>query len=142
MTDKLSKKERSANMSRIRSTNTRPEIIVRRALHQAGLRFRLHAKELPGRPDVVFRPDRVCILVHGCFWHGCTKCVDGLRVVKSNSAYWSDKVAENKARDLRNRRALKELGWKVLEIWECETSQPRRLGSLIAKIQKARATRP
>lgn len=129
-------------MSRIRSTNTRPEIIVRRALHQAGLRFRLHAKELPGRPDVVFRPDRVCILVHGCFWHGCTKCVDGLRVVKSNSAYWSDKVAGNKARDLRNRRALKELGWKVLEIWECETSQPRRLGSLIAKIQKARATRP
>lgn len=129
-------------MSRILSTDTSPEIAVRRALHLAGLRFRLHAKELPGRPDVVFRPDRVCVLVDGCFWHGCPKCIDGLRKVKSNSVYWLAKVAGNKARDMKNRRALKELGWKVFEIWECETKEPNRLRDLVAQVRAARSRRP
>jgi DNA mismatch endonuclease (patch repair protein) len=105
-------------MSRIRSRDTKPEVAVRSLLHRLGYRFRLHRKDLPGRPDVVLPRHRKVILVHGCFWHGhgCKLAP----VPKSNQGYWSPKIEGNRARDVRNSRALAELGWSVLELWECE----------------------
>ena len=125
--DKLSPEARSRNMGRIRSRDTGPEIVVRRFLHGKGLRFRLHRREFPGKPDLVFVAQRVCVFVHGCFWHGCPHCVDGTRRVKSNVSYWSGKVAGNRARDERHRAALEKEGWTVVVIWECQTRQPQRL---------------
>lgn len=121
-------------MAAIRSKNTRPEIVVRRFLFGAGLRFRLHAKALPGKPDIIFPSRRIAVFVHGCFWHGCTKCVDGKRRVKSNSKYWTEKVSGNRLRDTRNKRALRAEGWKCVTIWECEVSKPNRLRSLLETI--------
>ncbi|WP_142252794.1 very short patch repair endonuclease [Bradyrhizobium sp. UNPF46] len=132
--DKISAIRRSANMAAIRSKNTRPEIAVRRFLFAAGLRFRLHAKTLPGKPDIIFRSRRVVIFVHGCFWHGCTKCGDGRRRVKSNSKYWMEKVRGNRSRDARHKRALRAEGWTCLTIWECEVSKPHRLNRLLESI--------
>ncbi|KAF1042529.1 very short patch repair endonuclease [Xylophilus sp.] len=116
--DTLTPEARSRLMSRIRSTDTKPELAVRSLLHRLGYRFRLHRKDLPGRPDVVLPKHRKVILVHGCFWHGhgC-KLAPGS---KSNLGYWSPKIEANRARDSRNRQALLDLGWQVLELWECE----------------------
>src|SRR5258708_2693578 len=120
--DTISKSQRSANMAAIRSTGTVPELVVRSALFRAGLRYRLHDKRLPGRSDIVFPARRLVVFVHGCFWHGCTKCIDGQRAVKSNTAYWSKKINGNCERDERNRQRLLNLGWHVEEIWECEVA--------------------
>lgn len=116
--DTLSPEARSRLMSRIRSTDTKPELAVRSLLHRLGYRFRLHRKDLPGHPDVVLPRHRKIIFVHGCFWHGhgC-KLAPGS---KSNQGYWSSKIEANRARDARNRQALADLGWAVLELWECE----------------------
>ena len=119
--DKLTPEARSRNMARIRSRDTSPELAVRRFLHGAGLRFRLHQKHLSGKPDLVFASRRACVFVHGCFWHGCPRCVDGTRKVKSNAPYWSDKVTGNRARDERHQSVLEAAGWRVLVVWECET---------------------
>src|SRR5262245_57356954 len=127
MADTLSQAARSENMRRIRGKNTRPEIAVRRALHAAGLRFRLHRRELPGCPDIVLPSRRICVFVHGCFWHGCSRCRSGRRRVASNVPYWSAKIARNKARDAQSVARLRKLGWKVLTIWECEARQPTKL---------------
>jgi DNA mismatch endonuclease, patch repair protein len=132
--DTISEIRRSANMAAIRSKDTKPEIKVRRFLFRSGLRFRLHAKELPGKPDIVFPSRHVAIFVHGCFWHGCKKCIDGKRRVKSNSEYWLKKVAGNRARDSRHKKALREAGWKSLTIWECEVSRPPRLMALLEAV--------
>lgn len=132
--DKLTPQSRSRNMSRIRSQDTSPELRVRRFLHACGLRFRLHQRNLPGKPDLVFASRRVCVFVHGCFWHGCPYCVDGRRRVKSNLAYWSNKISGNRARDARNRAALAKDGWKVLTIWECEIDRTKPLARLAKKI--------
>ncbi|QIP03940.1 very short patch repair endonuclease [Bradyrhizobium symbiodeficiens] len=129
--DTITAIRRSANMAAIRSKNTYPEIAVRRFLFAAGLRFRLHAKNLPGKPDIIFRSRRVVIFVHGCFWHGCTKCVDGKRRVKSNSKYWVEKVRGNRLRDAKHKRALRAEGWRCLTIWECEVSKPRKLRQIL-----------
>lgn len=118
--DTLSKEERSALMSRIRSKDTKPELVVRRALHALGYRFRLHAKELPGKPDIVFRARRKAIFVHGCFWHrhpGCRIASEP----KSRQDYWEAKFARNVERDRYNLSALKTDGWRVLVVWECQT---------------------
>jgi DNA mismatch endonuclease, patch repair protein len=128
--DRLTAERRGANMRRIRSKDTLPELVVRRFLHRAGLRYRLHARDLPGKPDLVFSARRVCVFVHGCFWHGCTRCIDGTRQVKSNTEYWSPKIEGNRARDERHRRVLRKSGWKVLTVWECECSNPARLRRL------------
>jgi len=105
-------------MSQIHSKDTKPELIVRSILHRLGYRFRLHRKDLPGRPDVVLPRHKKIVLVHGCFWHGhLCKIAPG---PKSNTAYWSPKIETNRARDARNRAALASLGWDVLELWECE----------------------
>lgn len=121
MTDKLSKSERSRNMSAIRSGGMKPEMLVRSLVHRLGYRFRLHARDLPGKPDLVFRARRKVIFVHGCFWHQHLKqsCKDG-RPPKSNTGYWSQKLARNVERDATNVGALRAAGWKVLVIWECD----------------------
>ncbi|MFC5522663.1 very short patch repair endonuclease [Polaromonas jejuensis] len=116
--DTLTPEARSRLMSRIRGKDTKPELIVRSVLHRLGFRFRIHRKDLPGRPDIVLPRHKKVVLVHGCFWHGhLCKIAPG---PKSNTAYWSPKIEANRARDDRNRTALKDLGWDVLELWECE----------------------
>src|SRR6185437_13424686 len=139
--DTVSQERRSKIMSNIRSRDTQPELVVRRYLHSIGLRFRTHRRDLPGRPDIVFPSRKLCVFVHGCFWHGCAKCVDGTRAVKSNSAYWTNKVKINQARDARNIAHLEQEGWKVATIWECEIARPERLRQLGAAIKRLR-TKP
>lgn len=123
-TDIMSPKARSALMARIRSVNTRPELVVRRLLHGLGYRYRLHAKNLPGRPDIVFPSRKAAIFVHGCFWHrhDCGQAY----LPKSRQDFWQDKFKRNIERDRENQRALLIGGWKILIIWECE------IGSTIA----------
>lgn len=115
---------RSANMARIRSKDTKPELLVRQALHRLGFRFRLHVAELPGRPDIVLPRHRKIIEVRGCFWHGHT-CIDG-RVPKSNQDYWVPKLRRNRTRDSTNTRKLRQLGWSVRSLWECQVCKLSR----------------
>src|SRR5579885_1916920 len=122
-------------MSRIRGKNTKPEMAVRRYLHRAGLRFRLHRRDLPGKPDIVFPTRRALVFVHGCFWHGCPVCIDGTRRVKSNEQYWTDKVTYNRQRDARHQDTLAALGWKVIVVWECEIGDATKLSSLVDQIR-------
>ncbi len=117
--DKLSAKRRSANMRQIRSKNTAPELLLRRMLHRLGYRFRLHRKDLPGKPDLVFPSRRKVIFVHGCFWHQHSGCREG-RVPLSRREYWEPKLGRNQARDAASQASLEEQGWQCLVIWECE----------------------
>lgn len=110
---------RSRIMRAVKGRNTKPELIVRSALHRSGFRFRLHRKDLPGNPDLVFPGRRKVIFVHGCFWHG-HDCKRGARAPKHNAGYWRAKIERNRARDQRNQEALKAAGWKVGIVWECE----------------------
>lgn len=110
---------RRRTMQAVKSENTSPEMRVRRLLHRLGYRYRLHQKNLPGRPDLVFPGRRKVVFVHGCFWHG-HDCARGARVPKANRDYWVSKVGRNRARDGNNKRELEAAGWKVLAIWECE----------------------
>lgn len=116
--DNKSKAARSANMKAVRSEETRPELTVRRLLFAAGLRYRLHVKELPGKPDVVLPKWKTVVFVNGCFWHvhqGCPRAVKPA----SNSEYWLPKLARNQERDRREHEALLAAGWRVLVVWEC-----------------------
>lgn len=129
---------RSRIMASIGPRDTEPELAVRRALHAAGLRFRLHAVSLPGRPDIVLPRFRSVVFVHGCFWHrhiGCRRST----IPRTNRAWWADKLRRNRARDRRNQRALHELGWRVFVLWECEVERRAALDALIRRI---RAVRP
>jgi DNA mismatch endonuclease (patch repair protein) len=137
MADSLSVHARSENMRRIRSKDTGPELRVRRSLHSAGLRYVLHRRGLPGQPDLVFPSRGICVFVHGCFWHGCPRCIDGTRAVKSNTAYWQNKVRRNKERDIQNLAALTRKGWRVISIWECEATDSSRLAHLLNEIRNA-----
>ena len=123
--DTVDRQTRSRIMSRIGSRDTQPELRVRQGLHARGFRFRLHRRDLPGKPDIVLPKHRAVILVHGCFWHGhgCPL----FRYPRSRSAWWRAKIEGNRARDRRNRRALREEGWRVLEIWECALKGKMRL---------------
>lgn len=112
--------KRSEIMRRVHSTDTTPELLVRRLAHSLGFRYRLHRRDLPGKPDLVFTPRKKIIFVHGCFWHG-HKCKRGDRVPKENREYWIGKIQANVARDKRHNGELSALGWSVLTIWECET---------------------
>lgn len=117
---------RSKLMARVRQRNTAPEIIVRRTAHMLGYRFRLHRRDLPGSPDVVFPSRRKVIFVHGCFWHrhpGCKKAT----TPKTRREFWKEKFRQNKKRDARNIHSLSTLGWKVLVVWECETRDTKKL---------------
>ena len=112
---------RSRNMAAIKSNGTKPEMMVRSITHKLGFRFRLHARDLPGKPDLVFRARKKVIFVHGCFWHQHRKksCKNG-RMPKSRVEYWLPKLERNAARDKTNKRQLRQLGWRVLELWECD----------------------
>ncbi len=118
MADVHTKKQRSYNMSRIRSKNTKPELIVRSWLHKQGYRFRLHDKTLPGKPDIVLKKYKTVIFVHGCFWHGHKNCKYYV-VPKTRTKWWLDKINGNIARDKKAQRELKKHGWKVINIWQC-----------------------
>ena len=120
MADSLTREQRSERMARIKSRDTRPEMIVRRLTHRLGYRFRLHGHGLPGRPDMVLARHRVVIFVHGCFWHR-HECKAGKRMPKSHLDYWGSKLARNVERDADATRRLMEVGWRVLTVWECET---------------------
>src|SRR5579871_5567865 len=117
--DKISPERRSANMRNIRSQNTTPEVLLRRLLHHEGYRFRLHRKDLPGKPDIVFPSRRKVIFLHGCFWHQHDGCREG-RVPETRREYWDAKLTRNKQRDTANAALLNAGGWRSLVIWECE----------------------
>lgn len=119
MSDIFSKKKRSQIMASVRSTETKPEIAIRKFLFSKGYRFRKNVKSLPGKPDIVLPKYRTIILIHGCFWHGHTNC-DAATIPKSNKAYWKNKIQTNIERDKRNKNALKKSGWNVITIWECK----------------------
>jgi len=121
MTDIVNSKRRSELMAGIRSRDTAPELAVRRAAHRMGLRFRLHRKDLPGRPDLVFPKHRLAVFVHGCFWHRHEGCKIS-HIPKTRTAYWKEKFERNVARDKRNQQALQALGWRVIVVWECEAA--------------------
>lgn len=119
MTDIVDRATRSRMMSGIRGKDTKPEMIVRRYLHRSGLRFRLHDRSLPGSPDLVFPRFKVVLFVHGCFWHQHPGCKFAY-MPASNRKFWMTKLQGNVERDERQRKALEELGWRVMTIWECE----------------------
>jgi len=138
LADRLSTAERSALMARIRGTNTKPEVLVRSALHRAGFRFRLHGAALPGRPDIVLPRHRTVVFVHGCFWHrhGCRLSSEPA----TRRAFWREKFARNRARDQRTARALRNLGWRVVTVWECSLRttdrRERAIATLVRKITR------
>lgn len=127
----MSPEERSRLMATVRSKDTKPEMLVRRLVHGMGFRYRLHRKDLPGSPDLVFPSRKAVIFVHGCFWHRHPGC-KGASTPKSNEDFWIQKFDENVARDKRNLEALQNSGWKVLTIWECETRNIEELTDRIA----------
>jgi DNA mismatch endonuclease (patch repair protein) len=129
--DKFSKEKRAKVMSKIRSKNTKPEVILRKELHRQGFRYRLHVKKLPGKPDIVFNKHKVAIFVHGCFWHLHSNCREG-RIPNTRREYWEPKLQGNVSRDKLHVSNLKKLGWTVLTIWECEIE--KSLDSIITKI--------
>ena len=131
--DVHSKKTRSFNMSRIKAKDTKPELIVRRVCHKLGLRFRLHRKDLPGKPDLVFPRHNALIFVHGCFWHK-HNCRFGRVKPKTNADFWEEKRQKTFERDISNKKTLKSVGWKVIEIWECEIKKEEELKKKILKI--------
>lgn len=121
----MTPQQRHECMSHIRSKDTKPEQLVRQALWHNGFRYRLHVKGLPGKPDIVLPKYRTVIFINGCFWHGH----DGCRyyvIPKTNTRFWLDKIASNKARDVRDESALNEAGWRVVTIWECELNKGSR----------------
>jgi DNA mismatch endonuclease (patch repair protein) len=133
MTDVHSAAQRSYNMSRIRGAHTAPEMRVRRLLHGLGFRYRLHGKGLPGKPDLVFAGAHAVLFVHGCFWH-MHRCKYGKPAPVTNQSFWAEKRRSNVERDRRNRAALKADGWRVFEIWECDTRPPEKLEKKLAPV--------
>ena len=136
MTDIYSQKKRSEIMARVPSTGTKPELLVRKVAHGLGYRFRLHKENLPGRPDLVFPRHRKIIFVHGCFWH-CHKHCKGAKRPVTNSVFWDQKLSRNMERDQQNAAALREEGWNILVVWECETRDQDRLIGKIFHFLKA-----
>jgi len=126
-------------MRAIRSKDMAPELAVRRLVHRLGYRFRLHRKDLPGKPDLTFAARRKVIFVHGCFWH-CHNCKEA-HVPKSNPDYWVPKLQRNRARDAKNTETLKEQGWQSLVIWECETRKDDNLEKRITAFLGERTVR-
>ncbi len=117
-------------MAAVRSKNTKPEMLVRRLVHSMGYRYRLHRKDLPGKPDLAFPARRKVIFVHGCFWHQHESC-KGSRMPKSNLDYWTPKLERNQIRDAERREELRLRGWDSLVLWECELKQTVRIRKLV-----------
>jgi len=122
-TDNLTPEQRKHAMTRVHSKDTQPEMQVRRLVHGLGYRYRLHRKDLPGNPDLVFPKRRPILFVHGCFWHG-HDCKAGCKRPKANEEYWSSKLARNRARDVENQALLRVQGWDVFIVWECDLKRP------------------
>lgn len=133
--DTISKAARSALMARIRSKNTTPELTVRSLLHHFGFRFRIHRKDLPGKPDIILPRHHKVILVHGCFWHGHSCSLASKP--KSNQDYWREKIKANRSRDRRTKRELIKQGWSVLELWECEIRKKTGLAKRLKDFMSA-----
>jgi DNA mismatch endonuclease, patch repair protein len=123
---------RSENMRRIRSKDTGPELTVRKMLRDLGFAgYRIHRKELPGKPDVAFVGRKKAVMIHGCFWHG-HDCKEGLRKPKSNPDYWLPKIERNRERDAQHLSEMERLGWSMLTVWECELREPAKLAAKLA----------
>ena len=133
MADRISEERRSYNMRRIKGSNTTVELAVRRLIHGMGYRYRIHDRTLPGKPDLVFRPRRKVIFVHGCFWHQHpdTHCLDS-RIPKSRQEYWIPKLERTQERDRTNQQQLLDSGWAYLVVWECDL---RNIPALRSRIQ-------
>lgn len=132
MADTISKERRSWVMSRVRSTDTGPEMIVRSVAHACGYRFRLHRKDLPGKPDLVFPKHGAVVFVHGCFWHrhkGCKYATSP----KTRKKFWEEKFRRNVERDAANARALRRLGWRVMIVWQCGTKDREKLAARLRR---------
>jgi len=141
--DKLKPEHRSWNMSRIRSSNTKPELIVRSILHRMGFRFRLHRKDIPGKPDIVLPKYKTVIFVHGCFWHRHEGCKYAY-TPKSRVDFWTAKFKANTQRDIKVKKQLDELKWNTFVIWECELSDinslETRIQNYFSRLEKIRVT--
>jgi DNA mismatch endonuclease (patch repair protein) len=138
MSDNRTPSSRSALMARIGSKDTAPELLVRRLIYGMGYRYRLHRADLPGKPDIVFGGRHKAIFVHGCFWHA-HGCKIG-RAPKSRLEFWEPKLQRNRARDIRNERALRCQGWDVLTVWQCETKDSERLKERLKAFLGARSS--
>jgi len=141
MADVLTKKQRHYNMSRIRSKDTKPEELVRKYLFTQGFRYRKNDKRYPGKPDIVLPKYKTIIFVHGCFWHQHSGC-NAARIPDTNSGFWKEKFDRNVARDQKEQEALREAGWKVIVLWECELSNKEkrtiRLTALAEEIREGK----
>lgn len=135
MADIKSKKDRSINMSKIRSRNTKPELFVRSILHRMGYRFRLNRKDIFGHPDIVLPKWRIAIFVHGCFWHGHQNCPKS-KLPSTNTEFWASKISGNIERDRLVKDTLIGLGWRVLVIWQCSMKNKEKQVELSSKIKK------
>ena len=134
MTDQFSTQKRSAIMQAIRGKDTKPEHTVRSLIHRLGYRYRLHVRELPGCPDLVFPSLRKVIFVHGCFWHR-HHCRKGRSTPTTRARFWKEKLESNKDRDAKHRRKLSRLGWSVLTVWECQIT-PNKTGPLAQRFRR------
>jgi DNA mismatch endonuclease, patch repair protein len=134
-TDTLSKEKRSRLMSQVRHKDTKPECIVRTTLHKTGFRFRLHAKNLPGTPDIILPKYQTVIFVHGCFWHRHLNCKKAT-TPKQNASFWREKFERNIQRDMKKTHDLEAIGWRVVIVWECETSKIDELSNKLTIILK------
>lgn len=137
MADHLTRDQRSALMARVRGKDTSPEMLVRRILHGFGYRYRLHRRDLPGKPDLVFASRRKVIFVHGCFWHqhNCAKA----KRPETNKRFWNDKLDRNIARDRTHMSKLGDMGWEVLVVWECQTADRERLAGRLKNFLEGRS---
>ena len=134
MTDRISRKKRSWNMSQIKGKNTKPELTVRKYLYHRGFRYRLHNKNLIGKPDISIKKYKIAIFINGCYWHrhGCKMTT----TPKTNTDFWKNKFKENVKRDKNNYKTLKELGWHVIIIWECEVNKSEHLEKMVHALKK------
>lgn len=135
MADTFSKKKRGEIMRAVKASETSPEILVRKHLFSMGFRYRKNCASLPGKPDIVLPKHRTIIFVNGCFWHGHLNC-DASSLPKSNIDYWKEKISKNRKRDVRNRRELRNLGWRVFVVWECNITE-KKLQKLAEQIYES-----
>lgn len=141
MSDVHTNEQRSYNMSRIRSTDTKPEMLVRKFLHAQGYRYTLHDKKLPGRPDIVLPKHRTVIFIHGCFWHGHANCKYYV-VPKTRTEWWLHKINTNKTNDAKAVKALKKEGWKIITVWECKLKPGKMEKTLLSLMDKIARNQP
>lgn len=136
MADTLTPEQRSRQMARVRGKDSVPELALRRLVHGMGYRYRLHVRQLPGTPDMVFRGRGAVIFMHGCFWHrhpGCTRA----RIPKSREEFWTTKLEGNRRRDLRDQRRLRRMGWRVMVVWECQLDRPEVVAARVSRFLDA-----